>query len=105
MSSELPDCNSWHPRAPRDSTVSLDPNETVNWFGSLATMPEDDLSDRRSLVSYRLAENDFIPKRLQSGCKQAVVSALANFPHIGRRTFVAPGLQVVASADPNLVQQ
>jgi K+-sensing histidine kinase KdpD len=89
-----------------DSTVSLDPNEAAE----LVRLARDDAKRMTFLiddllVSHRLAEERLHPVSLPVGLQQAVVSALANFPHIGRRTFVAPGLQLVASADPNLVQQ
>ncbi len=89
-----------------DSTVPLDPNETAELVrlarddAKRMTLLIDDL-----LVSHRLTEDRLHPVSRPVGLQQAVVSALANFPHIGRRTFVAPGLQLVASADPNLVQQ
>lgn len=89
-----------------DGTVILDPNETAELVrlarddAKRMTFMIDDL-----LVSYRLAEERLHPLSRPVGLQQAVVSALANFPHIGRRTFVSPGLQLVASGDPNLVQQ
>jgi len=89
-----------------DGTVTLDPNETAELVrlarddAKRMTFMIDDL-----LVSYRLAEERLHPLSRPVGLQQAVVSALANFPHIGRRTFVSPGLRLVASGDPNLVQQ
>ena len=89
-----------------DGTVTLDPNETAE----LVRLARDDAKRMTFLiddllVSYRLAEERLHPLSRPVGLQQAVVSALANFPHIGRRTFVSPGLQLVASCDPNLVQQ
>lgn len=89
-----------------DSTVSLDPNETAE----LVRLARDDAKRMTFLIddllaSYRLAEERLHPVSRPVGLQQAVLSALANFPHIGRRTFVASGRQLVASADPNLVQQ
>ena len=90
----------------QDDTVTLDPNETAE----LVRLARDDA--RRMtfliddlLVSYRLAEERLHPVSRPVGLQEAVVSALDNFPQIGRRTFVGPGYQVAASADPNLVRQ
>lgn len=89
-----------------DTTVQLDPNETVELVG----LARDDAKRMTLLIDGLLASHSLREERLQPvprpvGLQQAVVSALANFPHIGRRTFVASGHQLVAAADPNLVQQ
>ena len=89
-----------------DTTVPLDPNETVELVG----LARDDARRMTFLIdgllaSDTLGEERLRPVRRPVGLQQAVVSALANFPHIGRRTFVASGRQLVAAADPNLVQQ
>jgi K+-sensing histidine kinase KdpD len=89
-----------------DSTVPLDPNEAAE----LVRLARDDAKRMTVLiddllVSHRLAEGRLHPESRPVGLQETVVSALANFPHIGRRTFVAQGLGLVASADPNLVQQ
>ncbi len=89
-----------------DTTVPLDPNETVELVG----LARDDARRMTFLIDGLLASNSLGDERLRPlrrpvGLQQAVVSALANFPHIGRRTFVASGRQLVAAADPNLVQQ
>ena len=89
-----------------DTTVPLDPNETVELVG----LARDDAKRMTFLIdgllaSHSLGEQRFHPVPRPVGLQQAVVSALANFPHIGRRTFVASGHQLVAAADPNLVQQ
>jgi hypothetical protein len=89
-----------------DTTVSLDPNETAELVG----LARDDAKRMTFLIddlmaSYRLGERRLQPVSRPIGLQQAVVSALANFPHVGRRTFVASGHQLVASADPNLLQQ
>jgi anti-sigma regulatory factor (Ser/Thr protein kinase) len=89
-----------------DTTVPLDPNETAELVG----LARDDARRMTFLIDGLLASNSLgeehlRPVRRPVGLQQAVVSALANFPHIGRRTFVASGRQLVAAADPNLVQQ
>ena len=89
-----------------DSTVSLDPNETAE----LVRLARDDA--RRMtfliddlLISHRLAADRLNPVSRPVVLHHAVTTALASFPHIGRRTFITPGPQLVASGDPNLVQQ
>ena len=89
-----------------DDTVSLDPEETTELVG----LARDDAKQMTFLiadllVSYRLANERLQPQAGPVGLQEAVVSALANFPRIHRRTFVSPSLQLVASADPNLLQQ
>jgi K+-sensing histidine kinase KdpD len=89
-----------------DDTVSLDPEETTELVG----LARDDAKQMTFLiadllVSYRLANERLHPQVGPVGLQEAVVSALANFPRILRRTFVSPSLQLAASADPNLLQQ
>ena len=80
-----------------DDTVSLDPEETTELVG----LARDDAKQMTFLiadllVSYRLANERLHPQVGPVGLQEAVVSALANFPRILRRTFVSPSLQLVA---------
>ena len=89
-----------------DSTVSLDPSERAE----LVALARDDAKRMTFLIddlmtSHRLAEDRLHPLSEPIVMQEAVMTALANFPNIGRRTFIAPGLQLIACGDPNLVQQ